>query len=229
MVAITSVLAIAVAIIWTLGVMGAETYTQTTATIKASDETNWISADAIISGDGTNGTGWFQDDVSGWYEECYTEDDGYEYCNEFWVEEYECYADLLLSWNYSDSEYSGWAYTPSVITPFGCLDLMEEYYQIGDVIPIWHVDSEPSEFQTFTVRFGSSSEFGTYWSETMYHWLEWDTLSLMTEYTCEATIAVSSPATADSVTLVLDGWNDGGAIYAEWSEQSCIELSLIHI
>ena len=57
------------------------------------------------------------DDLSSWYEDCYTDSDGYEYCDSYWVDD-ECYADLYLSWNVSGVEYSGWAFTPSIITPY---------------------------------------------------------------------------------------------------------------
>ena len=70
------------------------------------------------------------DDFSGYYEDCWTED-GYDYCETIYVVEYECYAHLHLSWNVSGVEYSGWAYTPSIITPYGCLEIMK------DSLPDW--------------------------------------------------------------------------------------------
>ena len=199
-VAITSVLAIAVGVIWTLGVISAPEYTLTTATIEADGGEEWMLAEAIISGDGENGTGWFEHDVSGWYEDCYTDDEGYEWCDSYWVQEYECYADLYLKWSVDGTEYDGWAYTPSIVTGYRCLEIMEDYYQIGDTLSFWHISSDPSDYQVFSVRFDSSE--GTFWEETLWHWVDGNTL--YSEYVCEAELRV----TYDDA--------EGGGYYTSW-------------
>ena len=149
-----TVFAVVISVIWTLGLINEPTYVEVSATIVAEEDDYWIESEAEITGDGTNGTGWFMDDISGWYESCYTDEDGYEYCDSYFVTEYECYADLHLSWNGSGTVHYGWTYTPSIITPYDCLKLMEDYYEIGKTIPIWYAGSDPSQFQAFTIGFG---------------------------------------------------------------------------
>jgi len=188
----------------------------------AEEDDYWISSEAEVIGDGTNGTGWFMDDLSSWYEDCYTDSDGYEYCDSYWVDEYECYADLYLSWNVSGVEYNGWAFTPSIITPYSCLAYMEQHYRIGDVIPIYYGEPDPSQFQAFTITLGDSQS--TRWTETMYHWAEGPTL--YTEFECVATLTVAYDDPLDSssqiTTRVLDGWNDGAAFYGISSGDPCL-------
>ncbi len=149
------VFALVISAIWTIGLINESTYVEVSATIEADSNVFWIEGEAEISGDGSNGTGWFMDDLSGWYEDCWTDEDGYEYCDSYYVVEYECYADLYLTWNVSGIEHNGWAYTPSIITPYGCLEIMEQYCEIGDNMPIWYADSDPSQFQAFTIKLGN--------------------------------------------------------------------------
>ena len=216
------VFALIISTIWTIGLINESTYTQVSATIVAEENDFWIETEAEIVGDGTNGTGWFQDDLSGWYESCYTDEDGYESCDSYWVNEYECYADLYLTWNVSGIEYSGWVYTPSILTPYSCLAYMEQYYEIGDIIPIYYGESDPSQFQTFTITLGDSQS--TRWTETMYHWAEGP--NLYTDYECEAILTVTYPDPLDNssqiTTRVLDGWNGGAAFYGIYSGDSCL-------
>ena len=206
---------------WTYGLLTEPTYTETLAVIEAEDDEFWIEWEAEITGDGTNGTGWFQEDLSGWYEDCWTDEDGYEYCESYWVNEYECYADLYLTWNVSGVEYSDWAYTPSIITSYGCLAYMEQYYEIGDVIPIYYGESAPSQFQAFTITLGNSQS--THWTETMYHWAEGP--NLYTDYECEAILTVSyldPDNEANTITSrVLDGGNRP-AWYGIYSPNPCL-------
>ena len=206
---------------WTYGLLTEPTFTETLAVIEAEDDEFWIEWEAEITGDGTNGTGWFQDDLSGWYEDCWTDEDGYEYCESYWVNEYECYADLYLTWNVSGVEYSDWAYTPSIITSYGCLAYMEQYYEIGDVIPIYYGESDPSQFQAFTITLGNSQS--THWTETMYHWAEGP--NLYTDYECEAILSVTYRDPDNEATtitsIVLDGGNNP-AFYGIYSPNSCL-------
>ena len=206
---------------WTYGLLTEPTFTETLAVIEAEDDEFWIEWEAEITGDGTNGTGWFQDDLSGWYEDCWTDEDGYEYCESYWVNEYECYADLYLTWNVSGVEYSDWAYTPSIITSYGCLAYMEQYYEIGDVIPIYYGESDPSQFQAFTITLGNSQS--THWTETMYHWAEGP--NLYTDYECEAILSVTYPDPDNEATTITSRVLDGGnnpAFYGIYSPNSCL-------
>jgi len=216
------VFALVISAIWTIGLINESTYVEVSATIETDSNVFWIEGEAEISGDGTNGTGWFMDDLSGWYEDCWTDEDGYEYCDSYYVVEYECYADLFLTWNVSGVEHNGWAYTPSIITPYGCLEIMEQYYEIGDNMPIWYADSDPSQFQAFAIKLGNSES--THWMETMYHWTEGP--NLYTDYECEAVLTVTyidpSDNTSQITTRILDGWGDGPALYWTLSENSCI-------
>ena len=215
------IFALIISTIWTVGLINESTYTEVSAAIVAEEDNFWIEAEAEIVGDGTNGTGWFQDDLSGWYESCYTDEEGYEYCDSYWVNEYECYADLYLTWNVSGDEYNGWAYTPSILTPYSCLAYMEQYYEIGDIIPIYYAESDPSQFQAFTITLGDSQS--TRWTETMYHWAEGP--NLYTDYECEAILTVTYPDPLDNssqiTTRVLDGWNDP-VMYGIQSPNSCL-------
>ena len=206
---------------WTYGLLTEPTFTETLAVIEAEDDEFWIEWEAEITGDGTNGTGWFQDDLSGWYEDCWTDEDGYEYCESYWVNEYECYADLYLTWNVSGVEYSDWAYTPSIITSYGCLAYMEQYYEIGDVIPIYYGESDPSQFQAFTITLGNSQS--THWTETMYHWAEGP--NLYTDYECEAILSVTYRDPDNEATTITSRVLDGGnnpAFYGIYSPNSCL-------
>ena len=216
------VFALIISTIWTIGLINESTYTEVSATIVAEEDDFWIEWEAEITGDGTNGTGWFQDDLSGWYEDCWTDEDGYEYCDSYWVNEYECYADLYLTWNVSGIEYSGWAYTPSILTPYSCLAYMEQYYEIGDIIPIYYGESDPSQFQAFTITLGDSQS--TRWTETMYHWAEGP--NLYTDYECEAILTIAYPDPLDNssqiTTRVLNGWNGGAAFFGIYSPNSCL-------
>ena len=216
------VFALVISAIWTIGLINESTYVEVSATIETDSNVFWIEGEAEISGDGTWGTGWFMDDLSGWYEDCWTDEDGYEYCDSYYVVEYECYADLFLTWNVSGVEHNGWAYTPSIITPYGCLEIMEQYYEIGDNMPIWYADSDPSQFQAFAIKLGNSES--THWMETMYHWTEGP--NLYTDYECEAALTVTyidpSDNTSQITTRILDGWGDGPALYWTLSENSCI-------
>jgi len=216
------VFALIISTIWTIGLINESTYTEVSATIVAEEDDFWIEWEAEITGDGTNGTGWFQDDLSGWYEDCWTDEDGYEYCDSYWVNEYECYADLYLTWNVSGIEYSGWAYTPSILTPYSCLAYMEQYYEIGDIIPIYYGESDPSQFQAFTITLGDSQS--TRWTETMYHWAEGP--NLYTDYECEAILTIAYPDPLDNssqiTTRILNGWNGGAAFFGIYSPNSCL-------
>ena len=206
---------------WTYGLLTEPTFTETLAVIEAEDDEFWIEWEAEITGDGTNGTGWFQNDLSGWYEDCWTDEDGYEYCESYWVNEYECYADLYLTWNVSGVEYSDWAYTPSIITSYGCLAYMEQYYEIGDVIPIYYGESDPSQFQAFTITLGNSQS--THWTETMYHWAEGP--NLYTDYECEAILSVTYRDPDNEATTITSRVLDGGnnpAFYGIYSPNSCL-------
>ena len=214
--------ALIISTIWTVGLINESTYTEVSAAIVAEEDNFWIEAEAEIVGDGTNGTGWFQDDLSGWYESCYTDEEGYEYCDSYWVNEYECYADLYLTWNVSGDEYNGWAYTPSILTPYSCLAYMEQYYAIGDIIPIYYAESDPSQFQAFTITLGDSQS--TRWTETMYHWAEGP--NLYSDYECEAILTITYPNPLDNssqiTTRVLDGWIGGAALFGIYSPNSCL-------
>jgi len=216
------IFALIISTIWTVGLINESTYTEVSATIVAEEDNFWIEAEGEIVGDGTNGTGWFQDDLSGWYESCYTDEEGYEYCDSYWVNEYECYADLYLTWNVSGVEYNGWAYTPSILTPYSCLAYMEQYYAIGDIIPIYYAESDPSQFQAFTISLGDSQS--TRWTETMYHWAEGP--NLYTDYECEAILTITYPNPSDNssqiTTRVLDGWIGGAALFGIYSPNSCL-------
>ena len=214
--------AVVVSVIWTLGLINESTYVEVSATIMAEEDDYWIEAEAEVTGDGTNGTGWFMDDISGWYESCYTDEDGYEYCDSYFVTEYECYADLYLSWNVSGTEYYGWAYTPSIVTPYDCIKLMEDHYEIGKTEPIWYADSDPSQFQVFTVGFGNPEL--TYWRETMYHWSEGP--NLYNDYQCEAFLTVTyldpTDESSQITTRVIDSAGDPAYFGPSLTSNSCI-------
>ena len=216
-----TVFALIISAIWTAGLLNESTYAEVSATIVAEEDEYWIQGTAEIIGDGTNGTGWFMDDWSGYYEDCWTED-GYDYCETTYVVEYECYADLYLRWNVSGVEYSDWVYTPSIRTPYGCLGIMEDYYRIGDIGPIWYAASDPSEFQVFTVVLGDPES--TQWFETMYHYAEGP--NLYTDFECEASLIVTYLDPTDNssriTTRVLDGWYGGAANFWTISGDSCI-------
>ena len=216
-----TVFAVVISVIWTLGLINEPTYVEVSATIVAEEDDYWIESEAEITGDGTNGTGWFMDDISGWYESCYTDEDGYEYCDSYFVTEYECYADLHLSWNGSGTVHYGWEYTPSIITPYDCLKLMEDYYEIGKTIPIWYAGSDPSQFQAFTIGFGSPEL--THWRETMYHYSQGP--NLYTDYQCEAILTVTyrdpTDISGQITTRVID--SSGDTVYFEtYAADSCI-------
>ena len=200
-----TVFALIISAIWTAGLLNESTYAEVSATIVAEEDEFWTEGTAEVVGDGTNGTGWFMDDLSGYYQDCWTDEDGYEYCENVYVVEYECYADLYLSWNVSSVEYSGWAYTPSIITPYRCQGIMEDYYRIGDAVPIWYAASDPSQFQAFTISLGDRQS--THWTETMYHYSEGP--NLYTDFECEASLIVTYLDPADNssqiTTRVLDG------------------------
>jgi len=217
-----TVFALIISSIWTAGLINESTYAEVSATIVAEEDDFWIEGRAEIIGDGTNGTGWFMDDLSGYYQDCWTDEDGYESCNSVYVVEYECYADLYISWNVSGVEYSGWAYAPSIITPYGCLEIMEDYYRIGITGPIWYAASDPSQFQAFTISLGDRQS--THWFETMYHYA--DGPNLYSEYECGAILTVTYPDPSDNTTQittrVLDGWNGEVAYYGTLSADSCI-------
>ena len=209
--------------IWTIGLMNEATYVEVSATIVSEEDSFWVEGEAEITGNGTVGTGWFMDDLSGWYEDCWTDEEGYEYCDSYYVVEYECYADLYLTWNVSGTEYNGWAYTPSIVTAYGCLEIMERQYQIGDSVPIYYANSEPSQFQAFTIRLGNP-DASTYWTETMFHYT--DGPNLMTDYECEAILTVTyldpSDNSSQITTVVLDDRNNGPATFFALSGEPCI-------
>lgn len=217
-----TVFAVVISVIWTVGLINESTYVEVSATIVSEEDSFWIAGEAEITGDGTNGTGWFMDDLSGWYEDCWTDEEGYEYCDSYYVEEYECYADLYLTWNVNGTEYNDWAYTPSILTSYGCLEIMERHYQIGDSVPIYYANSEPSQFQVFTIRLGNS-DASTYWTEVMFHYV--DGPNLMADYECAAILTVTyldpSDNTSQITTRLLDGW-DGPASFNTLSGDSCI-------
>ena len=221
-----TVFALIISAIWTAGLLNESTYAEVSATIVAEEDEFWTEGTAEVVGDGTNGTGWFMDDLSGYYQDCWTDEDGYEYCENVYVVEYECYADLYLSWNVSGVEYSDWAYTPSIITPYGCLGIMEDYYRIGITWPIWYAASDPSQFQAFTITLGAPNS--TYWFETMYHYA--DGPNLFSEYECGAILTVTYPDpsynTTQITTRVLDGWNGDPAYFNIYSyERSTMSSS----
>ena len=217
-----TVFALIISSIWTAGLINESTYAEVSATIVAEEDDFWIEGRAEIIGDGTNGTGWFMDDLSGYYQDCWTDEDGYESCNSVYVVEYECYADLYISWNVSGVEYSGWAYAPSIITPYGCLEIMEDYYRIGITGPIWYAASDPSQFQAFTISLGDRQS--THWFETMYHYADGVTCIPSTSAGAILTVTYPDPSdnTTQITTRVLDGWNGEVAYYGTLSADSCI-------
>ena len=85
-----TVFALIISAIWTAGLLNESTYAEVSATIVAEEDEYWVWGTAEIIGDGTNGTGWFMEDLSGYYEDCYTDQDGYQYCDTIYVVEYEC-------------------------------------------------------------------------------------------------------------------------------------------
>ena len=76
--------------IWTVGLINEATYVEVSATIVSEEDSFWVEGEAEITGNGTVGTGWFMDDLSGWYEDCWTDEEGYEYCDSVYVVEFEC-------------------------------------------------------------------------------------------------------------------------------------------
>ena len=71
-----TVFALIISAIWTAGLLNESTYAEVSATIVAEEDEYWIEGTAEIIGDGTNGTGWFMEDLSGYYEDCWTDQDG---------------------------------------------------------------------------------------------------------------------------------------------------------
>ncbi|MEK9738917.1 MAG: hypothetical protein VW438_04205, partial [Euryarchaeota archaeon] len=99
---------------------------------------------------------------------------------------------------------------------------MDQYYEIGDIIPIYYAESDPSQFQAFTITLGDSQS--TRWIETMYHWAEGP--NLYTDYECEAILTITYPNPLDNssqiTTRVLDGNIGGTAFFGIYSPNSCL-------
>ena len=61
-----TIFALIISAIWTAGLINESTYAEVSATIVAEEDDFWIEGRAEIIGDGTNGTGWFMEDLSGY-------------------------------------------------------------------------------------------------------------------------------------------------------------------
>ena len=102
----------------------------TDAKLIGSDDIQWIEVNATIEND----TGWFEDveERSYTYEDCYTDYDGYEVCDQYteYYDYYTCYADLNLSYTIDGVSYVNWQYTPEIRGEWLCLEDIEYYFQI---------------------------------------------------------------------------------------------------
>ena len=159
----------------------------TDAKLIGSDDIQWIEVNATIEND----TGWFEDveERSYWYEDCYTDYDGYEVCDQYteYYDYYTCYADLNLSYTIDGVSYVNWQYTPEITGEWPCLEDIEFYFQIGDNVSIEVNSNDHSDYQVFAISHGSPS--GTVWNEILL--FPADSYDIYLYYSCYADLVYS--------------------------------------
>ena len=159
----------------------------TDAKLIGSDDIQWIEVNATIEND----TGWFEDveERSYWYEDCYTDYDGYEVCDQYteYYDYYTCYADLNLSYTIDGVSYVNWKYTPEIMGEWPCLEDIEFYFQIGDNVSIEVNSNDHSDYQVFAISHGSPS--GTVWNEILL--FPADSYDIYLYYSCYADLVYS--------------------------------------
>ena len=159
----------------------------TDAKLIGSDDIQWIEVNATIEND----TGWFEDveERSYWYEDCYTDYDGYEVCDQYteYYDYYTCYADLNLSYTIDGVSYVNWQYTPEIMGEWPCLEDIEFYFQIGDNVSIEVNSNDHSDYQVFAISHGSPS--GTVWNEILL--FPADSYDIYLYYSCYADLVYS--------------------------------------
>ena len=159
----------------------------TDAKLIGSDDIQWIEVNATIEND----TGWFEDveERSYTYEDCYTDYDGYEVCDQYteYYDYYTCYADLNLSYTIDGVSYVNWQYTPEIRGEWLCMEDIEYYFQIGDNVTIEVNPNDYSDYQVFTISHGSPS--GTIWYEKLL--FHADSYEVRFYYECDAYLVYS--------------------------------------
>tara|TARA_B100001564_G_scaffold355691_1_gene368450 strand:+ start:2500 stop:3933 length:1434 start_codon:yes stop_codon:yes gene_type:complete len=159
----------------------------TDAKLIGSDGIQWIEVNATIEND----TGWFEDveERSYSYEDCYTDYDGYEVCDQYteYYDYYTCYADLNLSYTIDGVSYVNWQYTPEITGEWPCLEDIEFYFQIGDNVSIEVNSNDHSDYQVFAISHGSPS--GTVWNEILL--FPADSYDIYLYYSCYADLVYS--------------------------------------
>ena len=159
----------------------------TDAKLIGSDDIQWIEVNATIEND----TGWFEDveERSYSYEDCYTDYDGYEVCDQYteYYDYYTCYADLNLSYTIDGVSYVNWQYTPEITGEWPCLEDIEFYFQIGDNVSIEVNSNDHSDYQVFAISHGSPS--GTVWNEILL--FPADSYDIYLYYSCYADLVYS--------------------------------------
>lgn len=190
-------------------------------TILGSEDVQWVEIEATITGDEGNGTGWFED-FHEWSEEYCDDGD----CWTDWYQEYECYADLFLTWEVNGTAYQDWAYSPSIVSERYCLELIEDYYQIDNTVTLEYNPEDPADYQIFTIEHGA--EKSTLWRQEMYHWIGDD--AVQTQYHCIAELVIeyefeNVTYQSDSDLIVQDEyWDDGLALLVLIQSRMIIQL-----
>jgi len=124
---VVGITAITVGIFLVISLIATPKYEYTEGTIVDAEVDDWFTIEAKINGDGSE---WFQENFEIWEEECY---DG-RCWDEFVGYEYDCYADLNLSFTFDGVEFNGIAYSPAMTTTYPCMDDVEDlWYDNGSV------------------------------------------------------------------------------------------------
>ena len=97
-------------------------YVYADGTIADTEVEEWTPIEAKITGDGSQ---WFEESFEIWEEQCYDD----RCWDEFVGYEYDCYADLNLSFTFDGVEFNGIALSPAMTTTYPCL---------GDVESLWY-------------------------------------------------------------------------------------------
>ena len=166
------------------GALNEKEFLPVKAQVTGSTDSDWVSIDASISGDGVdNGTGWFEDyvEIEHEVEDCYTDSYG-DYVCDYWYEyedEYTCYAEILLTWNVNGTNYTDWADSPWYTSGSPCFEEIKDHYPLDATMAIEIREDDPSSFQAFTLIHGKS---GTKWKEQQL--LTRSSGSFATYYTC---------------------------------------------
>jgi len=154
---VVGITAIAVGAFLVLSLATGPKYEYMDGTISDAEVEDWFTIKANITGDGSE---WFEESFEIWDEECYDD----RCWDEFVGYEYDCYADLNLSFTFDGVEFNGIAFSPAMTTTYPCLSDVESlWYDNGSVIAYMMVG--PAEGKTwddvqvfeFSVRSGKST------------------------------------------------------------------------